>query len=421
VWGAVPANCNYQPGTNNSKSTLWTFGCPLGVPIATSIGADSPGWTFNTRTAHPVLAYFGSVRATPGPVRASAAQADSNARASREVLGRLRFAGRTFTAPALRLGRARVVVERTLFEHGRGEELARSRSGRRLKPFALKRAAPGEFTSRKRGKPRVRLRLRRPNARGRARLDLRLSRVRIRDIRALCTVLPASIHQAGRPLELETRLRLRDRAVTQPITMRQRWRCVRDRKGEFTGIRPIKPKPLAARPGLAVRMKAPRVLASGRRATVRIRVANQRRRRPSRVVSSLWNVRIIASAGGAPRTVGVKELRARRSRTVRLTVPVPRRAAGRACVRVAVAADSARGATARRCARIAGAPRVDACAAVRNTACHPAANRHAAARPIPQGKRRRVRRATLDRPSANAYAPLVQDGGPNTQDSPADG
>ena len=23
--------------------------------------------------------------------------------------------------------------------------------------------------------------------------------------------------------------------------MRQRWRCVRDRKGEFTGIRPIKP------------------------------------------------------------------------------------------------------------------------------------------------------------------------------------
>jgi hypothetical protein len=360
VWGAVPATCNYQPGTKNSKNTLWTFGCPLGVPIATSIGADSPGWTFNTRTAHPVLAYFssvgGAVPATPGPARASAAQADSSARGSREVLGPLRFTGRTFTAPALRLGRARVVVERTLFEHGRGEELARTRSGRRLKPFALKRVAPGEFTSRKRGEPGVRLRLRRLDARGRARLDLRLSRVRIRDIRALCTVLPARVSQAGRPLELETRLRLRDRAATHRITVRQRWRCVRDRKGEFTGIRPIKPKSPAARPGLAVRMKAARMLTSGRRATVRITITNRRRARPSRVVSSLWDLRITASAGGPPRTVRVKELRARRSRTVRVTVPVRRSARGRVCLRVAANATSARGASDRRCARTPTAP-----------------------------------------------------------------
>jgi hypothetical protein len=46
----------------------------------------------------------------------------------------------------------------------------------------------------------------------------------------------------------------------------------------------------------------------------------------------------------------IKELRAGRSRTVRLTVPVQRGVGGRACVRVAVNAASARGATARRCA-----------------------------------------------------------------------
>jgi hypothetical protein len=34
---------------------------------------------------------------------------------------------------------------------------------------------------------------------------------------------------------------------------------VRDRKGDFTGIRPIKPRRPAARPGLAVRLGAPRV------------------------------------------------------------------------------------------------------------------------------------------------------------------
>jgi hypothetical protein len=245
----------------------------------------------------------------------------------------------------------RVVVKRTLFEYGRGEELARSRSGRRLKPFALKRVRPGAFTSRKRGKPGVRLRLRRLDARGGARLDLRLTRVRIRDIRGLCAVLPARISRAGRPLELETRLRLRDRAVAHPITRRQRWRCVRDRKGEFTGIRPIKPKRPAARPGLAVRMKAPRVLASGRRVAVRVTVANRRRRRPSRVVSSLWDLRITGTAGGPLRTVGFKELRAGRSRTVRLTVPARRNARGRVCVRIAANATSARGAGARRCAR----------------------------------------------------------------------
>ena len=385
IWGPVSPTCNYQPG---NAATAWTFGCNLGIPTATSIG-NSP-WPFHTYAGNPVTynpgGAAGAASATSGVVRASAVQAGSSALASREVLGPLRFTGRVFFSRGVRLRRMRLVVARTLFEHGRREELARSRSGRRLRPFALRQVRPGVFTSRRRGGPRVRLHLRRLDQRGAAQLDLRLTRVRTRDIRALCTVLPASVHRAGRPLELETRLRLRDRGVTHAIAMRQHWRCVRDRKHEFTGIRPIKTERPVARPGLTLRMKKPRVRASGRRATVRITIANQRRPRPTRAASSLWDLRITGSSGGPPRTVRVKELRARRSRTVRLTMPVPRSARGRVCVQVAATAPSARSAGARRCARIAGAPRVDACAAVRGAACPPAPHRRAAARTRPQAK-----------------------------------
>ena len=380
IWGAVSPTCNYQPGNAN---TAWTFGCNLGVPAATSVGT-SPGWAFTTHSGNPVTmgatSTLGAVRATAGAVRAGAARARSSAQAERNVLGPLRFRGRVYFSRGLRLRRMRVSVQRTLFEHGRREELARSGSGRRLQPFALRRVRAGLFTSARRGRPGVRLRLRRLDVRGGARLDLRLSRVRTRDIRALCTVLPASVSLDGRPLELETRLRLRDRAVTHAVTMRQRWRCVRDRKGEFRGIRPIKPRRPAARAGLAVRMQAPRVVASGRRATVLVTVANQRRRRPSRVVSSLWDLRIAGSAGGPARTVRVKELRARRSRTVRLMVPLPRSARGRVCVQVAANAPSARGDSARRCARLAGTPPFTGCPAVSKSACARAAREHRAAR-----------------------------------------
>jgi hypothetical protein len=361
IWGPVSSNCTYQPGNENSP--LWHFGCSLGVSAAASIGT-SPAWAFTTHTDNPVTHGRGAVRATPDLVRASTARgpsasatrAGSRARRSRELLGPLRFTGRVPLASRLRLRRMRVVVDRTLFEHGRREQLARSRSGRRLRPFALRHVRGGLFTAARRGRPRVRLHLRRVGARRGARLDLRLSRVRTRDIRALCTVLPASVSADGRPLELETRLRLRDGKATQRITLRQRWRCVRDRKGEFTGIRPIKLKPPAARPGLAVRLRAPHVLPGGRRAAVRVTVTNRRRARPSRVVSSLWDLRITGRAGGRLRTTGLHELRAGRSRTVRLTVPVPRHARGRACVRVSAKAPGARGAVARSCARVTSTP-----------------------------------------------------------------
>ena len=366
VWGAVSPTCNYKPP---NKNTLWTYGCSLGVPYAQGILADGGGWSFTTESGDPeVVLEAGAtraLRATPGTVQATgartgssarAAQAGASPRAAREVLAPLRFTGRVSLSRGVRLRRMRVVVDRMLFEHGRHEELARSASGRRLRPFALRHVRAGLFTSRRRGGPRVRLQLRPLDARGRARLDLTFRRVRTRDIRALCTVLPAGVSRAGRPLELETRLRVRDIGVRGRVTMRQPWRCVRDRKGEFAGIRPVAARRPSVRPGLAVRLQAPRVSASGRRMTILVTVANRRRGRSGRIASSLWNLRIIASAGGRSHTVHVNELRARRARTLRFRVRVPRHAGRRTCVQVTAAADSARPAGARRCARLASAP-----------------------------------------------------------------
>jgi hypothetical protein len=236
-----------------------------------------------------------------------------------------------------------------LFEHGRREHLARTRAGRRAKPIVLRHRRGRAYTADRRGGPRVRLRLGRKDARGRTRLRLRLTRVRIRDVRALCTVLPAGAGLDGRPLDLETRLRLSDGEVRGTIVLRQRWRCVRDRKHAFAGIRPIKPTRPATRPGLVLRMRAPELTASGRRATVRVTVGNLRRRESSRVVTSLWDVRLLADAGRRLRVVRVEELRARRTRTIRLRLPVARDARGRLCVRVTATATSARAASARRC------------------------------------------------------------------------
>ena len=244
-------------------------------------------------------------------------------------------------------------MERTLFEHGRREELALSGPNRRLRPFALRHVRGGLFTIRRSG-VQVRLNLRRLDVRGGARLDLQLT-ARTRDVRALCSVLPASVSLDGRPLELETRLQLRDRGLIEPVTLRQRWRCTRDHNGEFTGIAPMQPRPVAARAGLTLRMQPPVAAASGRRAIVLVTVTNRRRSPSGRAVSSLWNLRITGTAGGPRGTVRRRELRAGRSRTIRLALTVPTTARGRVCVRVSAAADSARTDSARRCARVARA------------------------------------------------------------------
>ena len=75
VWGAIPPRCNYQPGND---ATVWTYGCPLGIPISEGIGADGQGWTFATETGNPVVGAVGDIpspRAVSGVAYAHAASA----------------------------------------------------------------------------------------------------------------------------------------------------------------------------------------------------------------------------------------------------------------------------------------------------------------------------------------------------------
>ena len=239
----------------------WTFGkCSLGVPIATSIGADSPGWTFTTQSGDPVVsARRGAPGSAPGGRGAAPAAPRGPTPARPRAARRARAAAVRRPGPRAARGcgcAARASrVERTLFEHGRREELARTSSGRRLRPFALRHIRGGLFVSPRARRAagdagaaapgRARRRAARPAA-GRGSTPATSARS--------ARVVPAGVSRAGR------RARARDapatarrRARPGGITLRQRWRCVRDRKGEFAGIRPIAPRrPTAAsRPGRA--------------------------------------------------------------------------------------------------------------------------------------------------------------------------
>ena len=324
------------------------------------------GLDFHHETGDPVSYpgnVSGAVRATPAVVRARAARA-ARARAPRRP-ARARAQRATCS---LRCGST--VGCRSRVGCGCGG-CASSSSGRCSSTVAAKSSpdpAPGAGCGRSRSgtcaaacsrraarRPRVRLQLRR--------LDARAARTarpaphpgphprHPRPLRGL----PASISRAGRPLELETRLsaaRPRRRADHHAPALALRARP----QGRVHRHPPDQAARPTARPGLAVRLGAPRMLASGRRATVRVTVANQRRRRPGRVVSSLWHLRI-TGAPAARRAPSALRSCEPAGRARALTVPVPRPpAGGSACVsRPPPPAPAAR---ARRCARSARAPPV---------------------------------------------------------------
>jgi len=357
VWGSVSPSCDYQPGNPN---TQWTFGCSLGVPPNEGIGANVGGWNFNTTSGSPLMQYDpgdvlgGALRAAGSSGGTMPAHEASKRVPSPDLLGTLRFTGEVHVSQAVSLARLRVVIDRTLYAHDLAREVAQTPAKRRLRPFTLRYARGGLFISTRRGGPRVRLRLRRLDNRGRVKLDLVIIGVRTRHIRTLCgDVLGADLLN-GRTLDLETRLRIRDGHSIQTLTLRQGWRCRSDRRGDFAGITPIRPRPVVRRPGLAVRLRLPRTVAPGRSVPALVTIINRRSRRAQRVVSALWHLRIFATAGRRARMTRVRELRAGRSITVRFTVPL-RVDHGRACVTVEARADSARVAVARRCVPIAAA------------------------------------------------------------------
>ena len=122
---------------------------------------------------------------------------------------------------------------RRVSARGSGSAKSRRRARGRSPP-----ARAGVFTSRARSRPSARLSMRRLDAHGTARLDLQSpgSASATSAPSARC-FRPESASPAGR----SSSRRACCCRVTKRITLRQRWRCVRDREGEFGGIQPIKP------------------------------------------------------------------------------------------------------------------------------------------------------------------------------------
>ena len=327
VWGGTQPGCMYTPG---QASTEWTYDCRLGVPLGKTVAADSPGWTFATTTGAPVIVGGGidvrvsavrvhlrpapeCVRPAPGRIRPHAARP-----APRTALPRP-------DGPAAGAAPARAPASSwsgRCFEHGGREELARKRSGWKLRSLTLRRVHAGVFRSHGAGGPSVRLELRRGQT-GRTRFDCgSAGSGRATSGRSAACCRHSSAARAGRSSSRRacgcaTATRRRGSAPAGAGAARGTG------KGEFDGIRLLEGKARAARPGLSVGMKAPRPLPSGSKATVRLTVTNKRRKGKRRIVSSLATACASTGFGGAqPRTAEIRELRAGRSRVVRLTVPV---------------------------------------------------------------------------------------------------
>ena len=344
VFGPVSPTCAYQPGNPN---TAWTFGCNLGVSEQNSVslsGGPPNGWDFSSYSGDPVVSTSGRGRATIG------------------ARGRLRLAGRTILPRRFRLGRARVVGERLLYERGRRGELVRGPAGRALGPVRLSRRGRGGVLKDPPGGPRVRLRLRRLRGR-RVAYVLRASRLRVR-VPAACHALAASNALATPHVRLHLRLRIGDGRHRRTLSLPILWRCVRARHGAITALRTVRPKRLPARRGLRLSLRGPRRVRPGTSATYRVRVRNRRTRPRQRLRSSLWNVVVRGTgpllvssrltAATRPRLVirRIPELRRGRSKTFRLRVHIPRAARGRSCFTAVALADAARPAGARLCARV---------------------------------------------------------------------
>jgi hypothetical protein len=361
LWGALPANCAYD-GAN--ASTAWTFpdpdpkkgGCSLGVDPSTTLAdpttvSATRRWNFSTFTGNPDV-NAGVAAGLAG----SANRIGGNAAV-------VRLRGTAAVPRRVRLGRARVVFDRFLFERGGARELVRHRSGRKLPPLALSRRGGAYRTAaggRRRAGPRVRLRLRRAGGRL---LSFRLVARNVRLPRPpdACNGTRPGVDVATLPVPLHTRLRIDDgRRRPARISLPLRWRCRRDRLGNVRRLvldRPRSRRPRGRRPAVALR--GPRRLTRGRHAVYRIRVRNRRRTTAYDVL-----IRAVPPRGFRPRRVrrarvgagGVvwrlRALRSRRSRTLRLRVRVPRSAHRRACQTVIVSAIDTRPARKRVCARI---------------------------------------------------------------------
>ncbi len=333
LFGPVSPACDYVPG---KAATAWTFGCNLGLSAQTTVGplGQANGWNFTTYSADPVVSV--SQKLASAVTRSHAVGGNAPVRAT-EVL-RVR--------PGFRLSRASAVATRVLHEATGRKELT----------------APGPFLARPSDRPRGSGKARRPRARvrlrrlGRTRLAVKI-RMRRRGLRVprACHALPPSLQPRGAVVQLETRIRLRHGRTRTTRVIRRHWRCERDRYGNVVRLRVVRRRPShRLRRGLRSRLVLPASVRPGTTARTRVKVRNARRRGRS---ATLWHVTVAGSyvtSRGTRRLIGkrIRRLGARRSRTVRLRLRVPRSARGRLCVHTTTTADLTRASTRRRCIRI---------------------------------------------------------------------
>ena len=164
-----------------------------------------------------------------------------------------------------------------------------------------------------------------------------------------CLALPDATALATPPVQLLLRAGTHEQTITLPSL----WRCHPDRRGNLDALSPITPKPPVARRGLQISIHGPRTAIAGSTVSYRVTVHNQRAQPRDRLVSSLWNLRVIAGARGRQEHQReINELRRRRARTLSLAIRLPRGHLKHYCVTTAATADSARGAQAHFCTQL---------------------------------------------------------------------
>jgi hypothetical protein len=352
IWGPVSTDCTYQPGS--AQSGAWTFGCPAGVDVNTSIGDNT--WGFDTHSGDP--------DPTVNATAAAAAAAAQRPRQAPIALGRARrlhrraLGGRAqvragITVPRrVRLAGATVTVDRLLFEpRGHGElTIAHGRSASRPLRLKLRRAGPGRFTAAIRsGRRSARIALRRVGRRAHVELDLRFRAPAFRAPRA-CHALPASVALRAPRMKLQTRLTIGDARTHRRHVFFHHVRCGRDPAGNVDRLEFVHFRDYPLRSGLAVGVRGPRRVRAGTTVRYLARVHNRRRGR-HRLVSSLWDIAVRSGT----RHRRIHELRRGRSRSVTFTRRVPRTARRRFCVSVLAVGPGLSAAADRTCAPVQAA------------------------------------------------------------------
>jgi hypothetical protein len=294
IWGLVASNCDYRP---NQPDTVWKPSCSLGVDPQKSVlpvFSTKENWAMPTWVGDPVAADSGTLGGAAR--RTGAERASSLGRAAT-----VRLHGVVHGVRRVDLSRARVVLDRVLYDRGRAGELVRHRrSAGRARATAVAQRRPrslGGTRLRSRGggifrgrppaaraslRPTVELKLaHRP--RSSLAFSLRLDNVSLPVLHGACD--PAVAKRIRVPIALHSKLR-----ILQPgrrpvaISLHPRFRCQRDATGEVHALSVVKPKRPKLGRGVALRIQRPRRLAVHQRGTLRVAVRNASRTTPAQDV-----------------------------------------------------------------------------------------------------------------------------------------